>query len=261
LIAFPLIPRIDLSPVPEDLSPVSEELAKILEKWEAGSREKSETIFRFHRTVYDLASEVERRSEGELFYSAPNMVRLTLRPTIINKKNLPSSRLGKRGKPFALVADWANTLVSNGKMLIVADDEMREFECVPIFEGNATGNVDSAVTGRCLCESFELPFLIDIRADDVRRSWNLKLQKSNENHVVISASPRRSGLKDLCRECWIAIDARSWQTTSVKYFEPSGTQETVCTVERQMKPVVPVNCFTPDFLSQGYRQVSPEKRE
>ena len=214
-----------------------------------------------HRLRLGIRGRKAKRGR-ELFY-VPSEHGQTdaFRPNIINKGNPHSSRLGRQGKPFALVADRSNTLFSTGKMLIAADDERREFERVPIFESDATRNDGiRPMTGRCFCESFGLPFLFDIRADDVRRSWNLKLQKWNDNQVVIAASPRRSGLKDLCRECWIVIDAHSWQTTAVKYFEPSGTQETVYTVLHQMKPVVPVNCFTPDFLSQGYRQVSPDKR-
>jgi hypothetical protein len=253
-------PQIDTSPDPTDLSPVTPELAQILDKCEAASRDTKTVQLRFSRTIYYLVFEVEKCADGEMFYDAPHKFSTVLRPDNGHAAKVAAKkRIGTSGKPFRIEADHPETYIATATEALWINDEEKTYQRVPLPNGISSQQ-----------EFFWIPdyrqfwrsaFLLDIRADQVRKEWSLKYVRSKNDTVIITARPRTSALKNRCSECWIMIDAKTWQTVAVKLFDSSGNLETVYKVnERKMNPTLPDDCFTPQFESRGYRNVSERRK-
>ena len=218
-----IFPPIDISPDPRDRSEVTPELERILEKWETPSQGAKTRSLRFILTTYDLATEIERVADGELLYQAPDKLRIVIRQPR-NLSDTKSRRLGRNGQPFVVKTDRSETwLLSDNRILAMNDDEKTYTSWqIPEDERN---RLDFLL--QRLCETVHAPFLLDIRADQLRKAWDFKLQRELHDSVVIIATPRRQGLKSLYKACWVKIDTKTWRTTAVKCIELSGDRERV----------------------------------
>ena len=244
---------------PIDLSPAPPEVAEILENWEAASREVKSSRLQFSRTVSNLVFEVEKLAEGELIFEGPDNVCFALRPANLEVtshggvKTLQQN--ARTGRMFRVTVDRAESWIWTANELLVSNDEDQTYERIAI----AARNDSDTHSHRPVLASgnHRFPFLLDIHADQLRRDWSFRLLRSTNDKVVIEARPRTAVAKSAFSECWVAIDKKTWQTSAVKYFDPTGNLETVYTVkDREVNPTLPENCFHPDLKGRGYKSVA-----
>ena len=245
---------------PVDASPVTPELAKILEKLEAAGRETKTVKLQFSRTVRNIPLEEERRSKGELFYDVSGNVSFVLRPEKIERHqpgndSARSSRIGKNGNPYRVAEDRAESWFVTPTELVLCNDDDKTFEIIP-FPAELDAKTPRTQRGSGFRSMTPWPFLFTIDAEQARREWELKIQGTSKNSVIIIATPRTDMLKTMFRECWIRIDPNSRQISAVKYFDPTGNLETVYTIsDREINPRLPANGFRPNLKTRGYKLV------
>jgi outer membrane lipoprotein-sorting protein len=210
---------------PTGLSNFTPEVAEILSKWESASQSMKTAKVRFKRFVYNLVFHVEKRSEGELFYEAPNRLCVVLHPTRV-EENEKSRRTDKNGNAFQVESDRAESWIWTGDAVICANDEEKTYEVVPLPQ-------EANLRYGWPLPSFQdlAPFLFNIRADQIRREWTITLNKRDGNRVVLAATPRTERLKQRFGRCLITLDQRDWRIVAVKCMDATGNLETVYSAE------------------------------
>ncbi len=252
-------------PDPIEPSPVTPELAAILDKWEATLREIKTAKLKFQHTVYNKVFETETRSDGELFYMAPDKFGVVLRPDRIvgNQRGKPPARglrIGTSGHPFRLEEGRAESWFLTQNELVFCDDEDKTYAyfLVPRKDVSRPLNLWDATHGRLMRQLF----LFGNNADGMRTKWTFKLSGVSKDSVLLVATPREVGLKRFVSECWILVNTNTWQTSAVKYVDSAGTVESVYKInDREINVVLPHNCFSPDLKARGYKLVIAPKSE
>ncbi|MDB5346777.1 MAG: hypothetical protein JWP89_5154 [Schlesneria sp.] len=201
----------------------------ILKNWQTASMLNSNTKVQFNRTVYNLASEEELTSNAELTYDARGKVKLVIRHGDFNRRQTPTGkRIGKSGQPFTINHDRACSFISTKHEIIQTDDDDKSYQIIASLEMGGVPLVEFQLLSR-----YWLPFLLDIQPAELVRDWSFSQRGSTGKSVILVATPRTETCKSFLAECWIVIDATTWQTSAVKYFDADGTTETVYKVDHR----------------------------
>lgn len=251
---------VEITPDPTGLSPVTPELEEILVEWESATRRIVQTEIRFTRTIYDLAPEVEIRTDGVLFYESPDRGEIRIYPSAIAGKK--SQRIGRDGAPFRIEADSGVSLKATPDEFVFVDHREMTYCVVPLPEGYGARS-----TGLFLATMQQhAPLVFEVRAENVRRDWSVALLERGKTSVILELVPRTSELRRRYGKCLVKLDTEPSRISAVKYFAANGDRETVYTV-RSFQPMrdkchVRENeiCFpmysTKSLQSRGFRPVT-----
>jgi hypothetical protein len=222
----------------------------ILQNWQSASALNSNTKVQLNRTVYNLTSEEELTSNAELTYDARGKVKLVISHGDFNRRQTPTGkRIGKSGRPFTINHDRASSFLYTKHEIIQTNDDEKSYQIITSPEMGGVPLVEFQLLSR-----YWLPFLLDIQAAELARDWSFTLRSRSDKSVILSAVPRSEICKDFLGECLIMIDATTWQTSAVKYFDPNGTTETVYKVDRRSTNTRSLkNDF--EFDLKNYRQI------
>lgn len=242
-------PPIDSSNDPRDLSPVTDEVAAIMDKCDAASREVQTLEAKINRTAYNLDFEVEKRSEGEVRYQSPDKISLDLRPTEI-PRGMKGLRPGKAGRPFRLESDHAESWLWLPDQIAMANPDKKTFE--------RTQKTDlPLLLFRLIARP---PFLVGINSQQVRREWDLTIERRRDQAVILRAIPRTAAGKAQCKQCLVMINRNTWQVDAVKIFDPSDSLETVYQItNRTINQPLPPGTFDPAAKWKDFKKLTRPK--
>ncbi|HEY4263312.1 MAG TPA: hypothetical protein VGM98_24330 [Schlesneria sp.] len=206
-----------------------DEIDAILRNWQSAPRLSSNTKVEFNRTVYNLTSEEELISKAELTYDARGKVKLVIGHGDLDRRQTPTGkRIGKSGRPFTINHDRACSFLYTKHEIIQTNDDEKSYQIITSPEMGGVPLVEFQSLSR-----YWLPFLLDIQAAELARDWSFTLRSRTDKSVLLSAIPRSEICKSFLGECLIMIDATTWQTSAVKYFDADGTTESVYKVDRR----------------------------
>jgi outer membrane lipoprotein-sorting protein len=234
-------------------SSVTKEVAEILDKCEAASRQIKTSKVTFNRTVYNLVFEIETRSEGELYFEAPDKQSIDLRATTI-PRGMKAARIARgSGRPFRLESGKAKSWILTKDEVAISNDAEKSYARYPRlthipeqtsfwFDVFARGHLS-------------FPFLFDIRADQIRTDWDVTVMNRKVDQTILKAIPRTTLLKHSFKECLILIDNKTWQVVAVKHYDCTHNLETVYKLgERVINEPLPADCFDSALKWEGYKE-------
>lgn len=237
------------SPYP---SSVTKEVAEILLNCEAASCQIKTSKVIFHRTFYNLVFETETRSEGELFFEAPDKQLIDSRSVKLSP-GMRSQRTRRSGQSFRLESGPSDSWILTKDEVAHSVDKERSYtryaRLTDIPE-HPSFWFDLLSRGH-----LRFPFLFDIRADQIRADWTVTVVNRKLEQTVLKAIPRTALLKHSFKECLILIDHKTWRVEAVKYCDRTGTCETVYKLgTRTINEPLPTDCFDPAVKWQGYKE-------
>lgn len=205
------------------------EIDAILKNWQSASALNSISKVQLNRTVYNLTSEEELTSNAELIYDARGQVKLVISHGDFDRRQTPTGkRIGKSGRPFKISHDRACSFLYTKHEIIQTDDEGKTYQIMTSPEMGGVPLVEFQLLSRCW-----LPFLLDIQPTELLHDWSFTVRSRSDKAVMLSAIPRSEICKDFLGECWIMIDATTWQTSAIKYYDTDGATETVYKVQHR----------------------------
>jgi len=210
---------------PRDLSLVTDDVAELLERWEKATPEVPREI-KFRRTIYDLTSAKEMRATGSLRYLGADRGEVHFQ----NDRSeawRKSDRTDWRGRPFRVCEGVSERWIwSDEGFLHIELNRNTTTVCSPA--NVSPNNPQDEFIGSMRLYA---PFAIDIRAESIRREWDVKLLTKDTTSFILEARPRTARHKRQFDRCLIRIDSRSSQLTAIKYIDPSRRCETLYIVE------------------------------
>lgn len=201
--------------------PLDPRVDAILRNWE----QRSSTIERlngtFQRYVYDSVFGVEKRSNGQFYYQAPDRGRLDF--IEVKKSELPVPAVNQlrktmNGTPFNIVSDTPQRWVCTGQAVLVIDDSMKTVQRIqipPHFQGQ---NIADG----------PLPFLFGMKADKAVKRYGLTIGKKHSQQVYhLVAKPKlQYDAQEWC-QAEVMLDPETFLPAAIRTIDPAGTKDTV----------------------------------
>lgn len=205
------------------IEPLPEELEQLLKDWERESAKIEKLVGKHQRIVYNKIFEVEKISNGQFYYEAPDKGRIDL-VGMEPKKGSKSLRVNeKTGQAYRLEKDQQSRWICSGKEIMNINDEEKTVEAFPLPPDLQGQNI---IHG-------PLPFLFGMKAEEAKKRFALSFvdqknpEKNNEKFVYIKAVPRQMMDKDNFQEATIKLDRERFLPMAVRLIDPSGNLETV----------------------------------
>ena len=236
---------------------VSPQLEKILQDWERNSSQIKSLHGTHERWVYNSVFEVEKRAKGIFFLETPDKGRIDLDGVKL-AKGVVSKRTGQSGNPYRVQSDRSEKWICNGNEIVVVNEDEKTFEVIPLPEEMRGKNIVNS----------PLPFLFGMKADEMKRRFELTLKSNTKEMADIIAVPRLDADKQNYVEALIRLDkirflpiavklqhdvARTLETVysfEVKYINDPGIWNKIVATFGDRDP------FRPD-LKKGYKLVVP----
>ena len=218
---------------------ISEEAWRVLQQWEAHTRNIERLRGTFDRYVYDSTFLVEKRAAGKFWYEAPDKGRIDFDPMDDNRLPQPDAqgrrinpkKLGTNGQPYTVQADHKSKWVCRGDALLAIDDEQRTYEVMEI---------PPHMQGRNIANS-PLPFLFGMTAQEMDRRYYISLGTIKEYGgrpvVNIVAAPRLPSAAKEWSRAEVLLDPGTYfqdgnrqpvyVPIAIKLLDPTGQTETV----------------------------------
>lgn len=235
----------------EDVPRTTPEILAILSKWEVASRQANVIHTRFARAVYNLAAEQEIVSKADLIYDTSGKIRLSISRRDGDIQQAKSSRLTKAGNAFRIIEDRPQSLLVTPSEIIQTDDVAKSYQLVTWAELGVEP-ADASLLSR-----EGLPFLLGIRATELRRDWSFSLGSNNQDTALLTARPRLKPGNHPLSQCLIMLDKQTWQIKAVKYYSADGNTESVYKVVSRETSSRKLNgAFELDL--NNYRRIVPE---
>jgi TIGR03009 family protein len=172
-------------------------LDKILKKWEVGSAALKTLEFSIYRIDREQQG-AEQHFEGHVAFKAPRLAYRDLRRVKLvpdgSQKMAP--QLDTRKRPVSTPLD--TTVWSGAEVWRYTYDTKH----VSIYR------LDKDL-GQQRPEDVPLPLVFNVRADDIRRRYNVELHDANPIQYLIKLTPRNAEERDV-NGAWIILDARSF---------------------------------------------------
>jgi TIGR03009 family protein len=195
------------------------QLWQLLVLWENTTKGYNKLSGKHRRFVYDSVFQVEKRSDGEFFYEAPDKGRIDIKPVEIAEGE-KSQRLNPQGKPFALKSDLSEIWICDGKHIAQAKDNGVEkfYEVYNIPKMNQGVNIMDG----------PLPFLFGLPAREAVQRYDFTLlPNTNEKFIWLHVLPKREQDQRNWKEAQVILDRKTFLPFAVKLVDPAGTTETV----------------------------------
>ena len=266
---------------PEMSPELVKELDRILEFWSASSEDITRLQGKHFRIVYDTAFEVEKQSEGEFAYEKADKGRLDITPVEVTPQLIaareqeaakakaegrkPSVRVGKDGKPFALVMEQQERWSCDGQRVYSLDMEKKEA---------IVAQLPADMQGKNIMDS-PLPFLFGMPPDKAKHRFTIFFTNSQfdpkSGRAKLTIYPRLPQDATNWRQADVILDLKEFLPTAVQLLDPAGTKITVYRFQDFKKnqnnwvgPWINANAktrFTPDLRDFQVQVVGEEKPE
>lgn len=205
------------------VKPLPEELEQLLKDWERVSAKVERLVGQHKRIVYNKIFEVEKISEGQFYYEAPDKGRIDLVGIEPEKKSKSQRVNEKTGQAYRIEKDQQTRWICSGKEIMNINDEEKTIEVFPL---------PPELQGKNIIHG-PLPFLFGMKAEEAKKRFELSFvdqddpNKNNEKVVWIKAVPRQMVDKDNFQEATIKLDRERFLPLAVRLVDPSGNLETV----------------------------------
>ena len=196
---------------------VDPQLWQILQDWEKKTQNYKKLSGGHRRFVYDSVFEVEKRSDGDFYYEAPDKGRIDIKKVEI-PAGAKSQKLNPQGKPYSLQSDIPEKWICDGKQIAQANDERKEFMIHSIPPQDQGINIMDG----------PLPFLFGLPAQKALQRYDFTvLRQTDDRNVWLKVLPRRKQDAANWREAEVILDRSTYLPFAVKLINPAGTTETV----------------------------------
>lgn len=214
-------------------APLDPKMLKVLQLWESRTAKIKRLHVKHTRRVYDSTYFVEKVSEGELYFDAPDRGRIDIRP-IKPGKGQKSARMNpETGEPYAMEADVAEQWICDGNFIYTVNEADKVVEEMPL-PGHMKGQ--NIMDG-------PMPFLFGMPVEQAKRRYDLKFsQKPSSrppNEVWLDVKPRLEHDAATWSSARLILDSETFLPLFVKMVDPIGNLETVYTFsDHQINPLV-----------------------
>lgn len=222
---------------PEMSPELVKELDRILEFWSASSEDITRLQGKHFRIVYDTAFEVEKQSEGEFAYEKADKGRLDITPVEVTPQLVaareqevikakaegrkPSVRVGKNGKPYALVMEQPERWSCDGQRVYSMDIEKKEA---------IVAQLPADMQGKNIMDS-PLPFLFGMPPEKAKHRFTIFFTNSQfdpkSGRAKLTIYPRLPQDATNWRQADVILDLKEFLPTAVQLLDPAGTKITV----------------------------------
>jgi len=201
---------------------IEPELKFILQNWEKAGEFTKKMEGKHYRYIFDDVFAVQKISQGEFYYEAPDKGRIDLD---VPKGLKEGQQIVRNNKKYTIKKDNGERWICDGTQVIAIDEERKEFQRLPIPVENRGENI---VDG-------PLPFLFGISMEKVLMRYNVTLFKKEQG----GQHDYRAGMIHLKVKPLWQQDAANWQEAEVmlnskdyipraiRLIHPGGNSETV----------------------------------
>ena len=208
----------------------------VLAKWEKASQEcrildAKLTVFHYDRVFHGDKPCIQT---GRFYYEAPNLGRYEVKDRDGDGPRFLSAR--------------SEVIVWNGKEMLDIDPTRRTCDRFRIPEAKKAQEVPDYVglfsffafiLQRLESPQKFLPLIVDIRAAEVRKRFDITLTKHDANEAFLKAVPKRKSDQACFREIVVILDAKTNLTYAMGIVFPGGTDREVYVLEEQKVNQVP----------------------
>ena len=216
-------PRLPRPDVATQQATLSQEMVYILSNWEKAGEITKKLEGKHRRYIYDFVFHVEKWSEGEFYYEAPDKGRIDLDAP----KNFKEGQTRQRnGKNFAIQSDKAERWVCDGTQIVAIDEQRKEFQRIPIPVENRGQNITDG----------PLPFLFGISKEKIVMRYNITLHDNpdqggqhniQEGRIHLKVKPLWQQDASNWQEAEVMLDAKTYLPHAIRLIHPGGNAETV----------------------------------
>lgn len=193
------------------------ELEAHLRAWETQSA-KVKTLHGTHnRFRYNSVFETEDQAEGHFYFEAPDKGRIDITAVPIEDGQV-SKRKNAQGAPYSLTKAREEKWICTGKEVLMVDDKGKTYERFPI---------PPEMQGKNIIDS-PLPFLFGMRADELKKRFDLTLKGQNpaKKTIYLEAIPKQAKDANNFRKADIILNTQVYLPEAVRFVDPAGTIET-----------------------------------
>ncbi|MEZ6124455.1 MAG: PASTA domain-containing protein [Planctomycetaceae bacterium] len=206
---------------------ISRELWQILSDWAEGSARIKLLSGKHERHVYDHTFCVEKVSNGEFWYEAPDKGRIDITevkisPEMLARRQQPEAKVERNPKtnePYQLKSDDPRRWICDGSRVFDIDDPGKTAHVVQLPPN---------VRGENIMNS-PLPFLFGLPPEKATERFTMTLVEGDQGgrgYVLLQALPRLAQDANNWQKAMIYLDTKSWLPLAVRLLDPAGTQET-----------------------------------
>lgn len=205
------------APAPAARQPINPQLWQELQNWEQKTKNYVKLSGGHRRFVYDSVFQVEKRSDGDFYYEAPDKGRIDIKQVDI-PAGAKSQKLNAQGKPYSLQSDIPEKWICDGKQIAQANDERKEYMIHKIPKQDQGINIMDG----------PLPFLFGLPARKAVERYDFTLlPQTDDRSVWLKVLPRRRQDSVNWKEAEVILDRSTYLPRAVKLINPAGTTETV----------------------------------
>lgn len=202
---------------------IAPELDLILTNWERAGQITQRLEGKHRRYIYDFVFNVEKWSEGEFYYEAPDKGRIDLN----EPDGFVAGKVRERnGKPFAIQKDKPERWVCDGTQVVAIDEDRKEYQRIPIPVESRGQNIADG----------PLPFLFGISKKKIVMRYNITLHddpaeggqhdlKAGKIHLRVQPLWQQDAANWQTAE--IMLDAKTYLPHAIRLIHPGGNAETV----------------------------------
>lgn len=195
------------------VTPLTPQMEQLLKTWEVHSARIRTLSGKHDRTEYNHVFQVEKRSEGQFFFQAPDKGRIDMRGAKIRPGD-KSTKKGKDGEEYRLQPGHEERWICTGSEVLQINEQAREFEVIPLPPEYRGANIIRS----------PLPFLFGLKAEDAKRRFDFKLLAEKPEYFVLEVIPRTN--QDAFQKAYVQLDKQRFIPTAVILFDASGGLET-----------------------------------
>lgn len=213
ILALHVAPAIAQQPSPE--------LMRVLQEWEAASKQIKSLSGDHHRIVYDLVFDVEKHADGKFYYESPDKGRIDIEST-----KIPDGQKGQRinpktGAQFEVKSEQPQKWICDGARIIQLNEDARTAE---IFQIPPDGRGENIMNG-------PLPFLFGMPAEVALQRYELEIVegKNTNSYVMLQVKPRLQRDAANWKQAKVILSKPQYLPSAVQLVDPTGNAETVYT--------------------------------
>ena len=206
----------------------------VLAKWEGASQKCRTLDAKLAVLRYDAFNrDRPRTSWGRFYYEAPNVGRYEIR-----RYEIREGGGGNVNNWSALPEVW----IWNGKEMLLIDGPKRTCSRFPLAKSQT---LQDKPEGKKLMASFIaafvrrlqspqecLPLVVDIRAADVRKRFDVTIERSDED-ILLKAVPKGRSDLDIYREIGVIVNAKTHLTSAIQVVDPDARGRAVFQLTEQ----------------------------
>lgn len=205
---------------------VSPELHQLLTDWARGSSNVKKLHGKHVRRAYDFTFKIEKISQGEFWYEAPDKGRIDMQPVKITPQMLaereqPDAQVQRdtNGKAFELKSEDAQRWICDGQKVFDVDDERKEARIA---------NLPPQIRGENIMNS-PLPFLFGMPPEKAVQRFQLTIVQDYRPRypaVRLKALPKFRKDAENWSEAEIILHTQQWLPSAVNLVNPAKTKHT-----------------------------------